>query len=93
MNRLEKIAKEMYPDRAEGRGRRIDPPTESEKADIRRKCLKGENIKDIAQKHNLTPAHVGQICRTEKLLRWEKQKAERIKQEAPVGAGFDDPAF
>jgi hypothetical protein len=93
LREMEKIAKEMYPARAEGRGRRIDPLTESEKAAIRRKCLKGENIKDIAQKHNLTPAHVGQICRTEKQLRWDKQKAERIEREAPVDVGFDDPAF
>jgi hypothetical protein len=75
MRELEKIAKGLFPSRAPTYGKDRGPITQNEKEEMRRDIFQ-EDIKAIAEKHKITPARVGQICRVEIALQRATRQAE-----------------
>ncbi len=76
LRELEKVAKEMYPERAavHGRNRKL---TEAELEDIRTMYVEGVSIKDIAPKFGITRAHVGRLCDEDTKRKRAEYKASR----------------
>jgi len=77
LRELEKIAKEIYPERAEAYGRRAKALTEGDKDTMRLKCSEGIDIQDIAKEFRITPAQVARICRAEMETRQLRNAAAR----------------
>jgi hypothetical protein len=91
MRELEKIAKGLLPDRVPAYREDRGPITENEKAEMRREIFH-EDIKAIAEKHRITPARVGQICRAEiALQRATRQvEVEAVEVEAALPADVEE---
>jgi hypothetical protein len=89
LRELEKIAKEMYPDRAAGRGRVRANLTPAEISDIRLKYREGVNVEDIAQEFRISEGHVGQLCREER----KRKLVERETRPEPPSVIPDEDLF
>jgi hypothetical protein len=87
MREMEKIARRLFPSRAPAQR---PPITEDEKEAMRLEILNKEDIKAVAQKHGVTPARVGQICRAE-IARL--RNAFQSEAEAPAPSFDSEAAF
>lgn len=90
MRQLEKIAKRLFPGRVPAYREDRGPITEDEKAEMRREIFL-QDIKAIADKHGITPARVGQICRDLKLAKRTARQTEATDPAPPGGFDSEEP--
>ena len=90
---LEKIAIKLFSDSVpSSREPRGAPLTEEEIQEIRKRCLEGDNLKDLAKEFRVTASKVGHLCRKEKAIRnAARQKAEN--ETAPTPPPPDETPF
>jgi hypothetical protein len=82
---LEKIAKELYPDRVPF-GRRDKPLSEEETKAIRLEYGQTGDATEIAARHGIEDWRVGQICQVEKQIRkwdWDDSQARTESSDTP----------
>jgi hypothetical protein len=89
---LEKIAIKLFPDRVPHSRQPRAPLTEEEIQEIQKRCLDGDNIKDLAKEFRVTSSKVGHLCREQKAIRnAARQKAE--SETAPTTPPPDEMPF
>jgi hypothetical protein len=89
---LEKIATKLFPDSVPSSRKPRAPLTEEEIQEIQKRCLDGDNIKDLAKEFRVTASKVGHLCRKQKAVRYAaRQKAE--SETAPTAPLLDEYPF
>jgi hypothetical protein len=92
LRELEKIAIQLFRDDVPASRKPRAPLTEEEIQEIQKRCLDGDNIKDLAQEFRVTASKVGHLCREQKAIRnAARQKAE--SETAPTSPPPDEMPF